>query len=110
LKNGEEAEMALCHIESHLCASCGRSMEQVCEVWTIGDKEYCRRCLDADRFKEASRKSSRAYIAVAFIIALLTLAFAVTPKARAQDIRHEPNGAFGCEANPPSKRSQGRVM
>jgi hypothetical protein len=76
------------HIESDLCAGCGRNMDEVGEVWTIGDKEYCRRCLDADRFKEASRTSSRAYIAVAFIIALLTLAFALTPKARAQDNDH----------------------
>lgn len=77
--------MALRRIESDFCAGCGRSMDEVGEVWTIGDREYCRRCLDADRLKEASRKSSGVYVAVAFIIALLALAFALTPKARAQD-------------------------
>ena len=82
--------MALRHIKSYLCDGCGRSTEQIGEVWTIGSKEYCsRRCLDADRLKAASCKSpSRAYIGLAFIIALLTFAFAVTPRARAQDNGH----------------------
>jgi hypothetical protein len=76
-----EAEMSFRHVESYFCDGCGRSLERVCEVWTIGGRDYCRRCLDVDR----SRKSSRAYIAVAFSIVLLTLVFATTPKHRAQD-------------------------
>lgn len=80
--------MSLRHIESYFCDDCGRSLEQVREVWTIGNRDYCRRCLDVDRSKEASRKWSRAYIAVAFSIAVLTLAFATTPKHRAQDNDH----------------------
>jgi hypothetical protein len=80
-----EAAMSLRHVESYFCEGCGRSLELVCEVWTIGNRDYCRRCLDVDRFKEAARKSSPAYIAVAFSIALLTFVFATTPKHRAQD-------------------------
>ncbi len=82
--------MALRHIKSYLCDRCGQSTEQICEVWTRGSKEYCsRRCLDADRLKAASRKSSsRAYIGFAFIIALLTFAIAATPRARAKDNSH----------------------
>src|ERR1700730_13295166 len=102
--------MPLRNIKSYLCDRCGRSTEQICEVWTRGGKEYCsRRCLDADRLRAASRKSpSRAYIGFAFIIALLTLAFAVTPRARAQDNgyylhhadyysnEHQPGSAASC--------------
>src|SRR6202022_4030838 len=94
--------MALRHIKSYLCDRCGRSTEQICEVWTRGGKEYCsRRCLDADRLKAASRKSpSRAYIGFAFIIALLTLAFAITPRARAQNngqhLHHELQALREC--------------
>jgi hypothetical protein len=82
--------MALRRIKSHRCDRCGRSTEQICEVWTRGSKEYCsRRCLDAGRLKAASRKSSsRAYIGFAFIIALLMFAFAATPRPRAQDNGH----------------------
>jgi hypothetical protein len=77
--------MSLRHVESYFCNGCRRNLEQVCEVWTIGNRDYCRRCLDVNRFKEASRKLSRAYIAIAFSMALLTLAFATTLKHRAQD-------------------------
>src|SRR5260370_15248932 len=93
--------MALRHIKSYLCDRCGQSTEQICEVWTRGSKEYCsRRCLDADRLKAASRKSSsRAYIGFAFIIALLAFAIAATPRTRAQGHSHHlhhadyyPNG------------------
>ena len=79
--------MALRHIKSCLCDRCGRSTEHICEVWTRGSKEYCsRRCLDADRLKaESGKQPSRAYIAFAFIIALLTFAFVATPRARAQN-------------------------
>jgi hypothetical protein len=82
--------MALRHIKSYLCDGCGRSTEQIGEVWTTGSKVYCsRRCLDAGRPKAASLQSpSRAYIGFAFIIALLMFAFATTPKARAQDNGH----------------------
>jgi hypothetical protein len=82
--------MALHHITSHLCDGCGRSTEQIGEVWTIGSKEYCsRRCLDADRLKPASPTSpSRAYLGLAFVIALLMFVFATTPRARAQDNGH----------------------
>ena len=87
--------MALRHVKSHLCNGCGRSMEQDFEIWTIGGKPYCsRRCFDADGFKEASRKSSRAYIGLAFIIALLMLAFATTPKVplrRGPPVRMKPD-------------------
>jgi hypothetical protein len=79
--------MAMRHI-SYLCNGCGRSLEHVYEVWMIGGKQYCRRCIDANRLNKASRSSSRAYIGFAFIIALLMMAFAVTPKARAQDNGH----------------------
>jgi hypothetical protein len=80
--------MASRHIK--LCDGCGRSMAQICEVWTLGRKEYCsRRCLDADRLMaESGKQPSRAYIAFAFIVALLTFAFVATPRARAQDNRH----------------------
>ena len=82
--------MALRHIKSYLCDGCGRSTEQIGEVWTTGSKVYCsRRCLDAGWPKAASLQSpSRAYIGFAFIIALLMFAFATTPKARAQDNGH----------------------
>jgi hypothetical protein len=82
--------MALRHIKSYLCDGCGRSTEQIGEVWTIGSKEYCsRRCLDADRLKAASPTSpSRAYVGFALIIALLMFVFATTPRARAQDNGH----------------------
>jgi hypothetical protein len=79
--------MAMRHI-SYLCDGCGRSLEQVREVWMVGGNQYCRRCIAADRSSEASRNSSRAYIGFAFIIALLMMAFALTPKARAQDNGH----------------------
>ena len=102
--------MASCHVKSYLCDRCGRSIEQICEVWTRGSKEYCsRRCLDADRLKaESGKQSSRAYIAFAFIIALLTFAFVATPRARAQDNSphlhhadyyskwHQPGNAASC--------------
>jgi hypothetical protein len=90
LANVVEAMMALRHIKSYLCDGCGRSTEQICEIWTLGSKEYCsRHCLDADRLKAASRESSsRAYIGCVFIVALLTFAFAATPRARAQDNDH----------------------
>ena len=102
--------MALRHIKSYLCDGCGRSTEQIGEVWTIGSKEYCsRRCLDADRPKAASPTSpSRAYVGFAFIIALLMFVFATTPRARAQDNGHhlhhadhyskwlQPGGATSC--------------
>ena len=73
-----------------LCDGCGRSMGQICEVWTLGRKEYCSRsCLDADRLKaESGKQPSRAYVAVAFIIALLMFAFVATPRNRAQDNGH----------------------
>ena len=79
--------MTMRHI-SYLCDGCGRSLDHVREVWMIGGKQYCLRCVDADRFNEASRNSSRAYIGFAFIIALLMMAFAVASKARAQDNGH----------------------
>jgi hypothetical protein len=81
--------MALRPIKSYPCDGCGRSMEKVCESWTTDGRQYCsRRCLDTLEFKDASRKSSRAYIGLAFIIALLMFAFATSPKARAQDSGH----------------------
>ena len=82
--------MALRHIKSYLCDGCGRSTKQIVEVWTRGSREYCsRRCFDADRLKAASPTSpSRAYFGFAFIIALLMVVFATTPRARAQDNGH----------------------
>lgn len=69
--------MALRHVKSYLRDGSGRRMDQ-----------GIRPSVDVDRSKEASRESSRAYIGLAFIVALLMLAFAFTPKARAQDNGH----------------------
>jgi len=82
--------MALHHIKSHLCDGCGRSMEQVGEVWTIGGKEYCsRRCFEGDRPGATSPTSpSWAYVGLAFIVALFMFVFVATPRARAQDSGH----------------------
>jgi len=82
--------MALHHIKSYLCDDCGRSTKQVGEVRTTGGKDHCsRRRLDADPPRAApSAWPSRAYVGLAFIIALLMFAFATTPKARAQDNGH----------------------
>ena len=99
--------MALRHIKSYLCDGCGRSTEQICEVWTRGSKEYCsRRCLDADRLKaESGKQPSRAYIAFAFIIALLTFAIAASPRARAQDdMRQQPHQVDPASRNYPGHR------
>jgi hypothetical protein len=82
--------MALHHIKSHLCDGCGRSMEQIGEVWTTGSREYCsRRCFEVDRLAATSPTSpSWAYVGLAFIIALLMFVFVTTPRARAQDNGH----------------------